>query len=83
MAGREGEMRERLAALAHQQWSSWMKYLFSESTSNADGSITIPAWAATRWRRQAYACYSELTETERDSDRHEADRIIAVLEEAE
>jgi len=73
-------MREKLAELCHQQWSGWMKYLFSKCTINEDGSMTIPPWAVSRWLRQATTPYSELLPEEQDSDRKEADRFIAVLE---
>lgn len=74
-------MREQLAELEHERWSRWMQHLFSQSTVNADGSVTIPAWAVERWKRQIEASYAELSEAEKDSDRAEADRTLKLLEE--
>lgn len=74
-------MREKLAALAHEQWSGWMSYLFEKSTENPDGTVTIPAWAVDRWKRQVKTPYSELSELERESDRVEADRVIEIVSE--
>lgn len=73
-------LREKLAEMAHKQWSSWMDYLFSKGTFNADGTWTMPTWAVERWKRQAETPYSELSKSEQDSDRNEADKFLAVIE---
>lgn len=72
-------MRERLAKLAHDQWSGWMGYLFSKGAFNDDGSWTMPAWAVDRWKRQAETPYSDLSKSEQDSDRAEADKFISAI----
>jgi hypothetical protein len=74
-----GAMREKLAALAHAQWSGWMEYLFSKCTMNEDGTATIPAWAVERWQRQMKTPYAELPGDEKESDRTEADRMLEVM----
>jgi hypothetical protein len=73
------ELREKLAALAHVQWSGWMAYLFSLSRSNGDGTITIPAALVARWQGQIATPYAELTEREKNSDREEADRVLTLI----
>lgn len=73
------ELREQLADLCHKQWSGWLKYMFGKCLKKTDGTILIPEWAVTRWRRQAYTPYSKLSSKEQDSDRAEADRFIALL----
>ncbi len=71
---------ERLAAFCHdEQWSGWMDYLWSKAVENPDGSVTIPSWAVERWRRQGTTPYGELTEDEKESDRVEARKILALL----
>ena len=72
-------MRERLAALAHRQWVGWMKYMLGKSIHHPDGSVTIPASLAARWWRQVCTPYDDLPESEKESDRHEADRVIGVI----
>lgn len=72
-------MREQLAELSHEQWSGWMEHLFSKCTLNDDGTAIIPAWAAERWQRQMRTRYRDLPEDEKDSDRSEADRILAIV----
>lgn len=74
------ELREELSDLAHRQWTGWMRYLFSKGIKNEDGSFTIPAWAVERWERQVNTDYENLSESEKDSDRNEADKFINVFE---
>ena len=73
--------REKLADLCHKQWSGWLKYMFGKCLKKADGTILIPEWAVIRWRRQAYTPYNKLSPKEKDSDRSEADKFIALLTE--
>lgn len=74
------ENREALAELCHSQWSGWMRYLFMKCEENEDGTVTIPKWAAERWFRQMETEYSQLSEDERNSDRVEADKFLALIE---
>lgn len=73
-------LREELASYAHDTWSRWMKYLFSKSTRNPDGSITIPPDLVSRWERQMTTYYSYLSEDEKESDRKEADAIREIVQ---
>lgn len=72
-------LRERLADLCHRQWSGWMRYMFSKGTLHDDGTLTLPSWAVERWTRQMDTPYDGLAEDERESDRKEADRFLAVI----
>ncbi len=75
------ELREKLAALAHDQWASWMKFLFSRcNLQEEDGAAIIPTAFVTHWKKQMATPYASLSEYEKDSDRKEADRVIAILE---
>ena len=73
-------MKEQLAEFAHEQWSGWMKYLFSKCSMNQDGTATIPAWAVERWKRQIRTPYRDLPENEKESDRKEADKVLAIID---
>jgi len=73
-------LRERLADVQHDIWAHWMDYQFSVCQYNEDGSVTIPADKVERWMRQQGAPYDALTEKERESDRHQADKVLAVLQ---
>jgi hypothetical protein len=71
---------EKLAALAHEQWSGWMRHAFKKcGARNMDGTMTMPAWAVDRWQRQMLTPYADLSEPEKDSDRAEARRVLEVL----
>jgi hypothetical protein len=69
-----------LADVQHEIWSHWMRYLFSVCVPATDGTVRIPVRFVERWQRQAEMPYSELTETEKDSDREQADKILAALQ---
>ena len=82
------EVREQLAAVQHEIWSNWMKYLFSKCGVSEMNScvpmyngvaMTIPPGMVEHWKRQMTTPYAELTEKERESDRHQADKVIAIV----
>lgn len=72
------DTRERLAEYAHDAWSGWMRYLFEKSTQNLDGSITIPAGYVKNLKVLMDMQYQEMPEKSKESDRHEADRMLAI-----
>ena len=75
------QKREALAAYAHTAWSGWMEYLFSKCIGpESDGGLIIPRDSVDRWLRQANTAYADLPEEEKESDRAEADKILAILE---
>lgn len=62
------QMRERAAALEHEQWAHWAAYMLDNLTpENIE-----------RWRRQIKTPYSELSENEKESDRKWADKGIEI-----
>lgn len=73
-------MREKLAELCHSQWSGWMEYQFSQGTLNEDGTWTMPKWAVDRRTQLMKTSYSEMSESDKDKDREEADKFLALLE---
>jgi len=72
-------LRERISNAQHEIWAHWMNYLFSVCQENPDGTFLIPADKAERWHAQMATSYSDLTESEKDSDREQAEKIIAIL----
>lgn len=70
---------EDLSCLEHEQWSHWMRYMFSKSNMNKDGSITIPKDLVDRWTRQMNTNYYDLSEKEKDSDREQAKNVMEVI----
>ena len=76
------ELREQLADEQHAIWSHWMGYMFACGTHMPDGTWVMPADKARRWQRQMETPYTALTDKERESDRHQADKILAVVQPA-
>jgi hypothetical protein len=84
MADVYNELRELIAAECHSQWTGWMDYLFSKtntclSAEDTDQGELIPQALVLRWRRQCLTPYEQLPEKEKESDRVEADKIVALL----
>lgn len=73
------EIRNKLADYAHRAWVGWMDYMFSKSSVNDDGSVTIPADLVARWKRQMVTPYSNLPDLERVSDLTEADAMLKLV----
>jgi len=85
----EDKLREALAAYAHEAWRGWMQYMSSKVVSshetvdmNKDGKVGgwLPIGFRDRWARQMSTPYDKLPESEKGSDRAEADKIIAILD---
>lgn len=82
------DKREALAEYAHEAWSGWMHYMFEKGSfwrsHDEEGNelrvYVMPQWAVERWMRQANTSYADLPESEKDSDRQEADRMLAIIE---
>lgn len=74
------KLRETLAANAHETWTRWTDHFLRQCHENDDGSLTIPADAVSRWRRQMATPYEKLTVREQASDQAEADLILGILE---
>jgi hypothetical protein len=67
----KNEIIEKLAALEHEQWVHWTKYMLENMT---DENVE-------RWNRQIETPYSYLSEKEKESDRVWAEKVYVVLEE--
>ena len=83
-------LREALAALEHEQWAHWTRYMlgalkeviglgfYEARDNNIDLSVVREHLA--RWERQIATPYAELTEAEKNSDREWADKVLAEVE---
>ena len=72
------DKREELAEYAHEAWSGWMKHMFKMGMF-MDGVWVMPKILVERWHRQMNTPYDDLTETEKDSDRAEADKMLEIM----
>ena len=73
------EKREVLADLCHEQWSGWMKYMFTKGYKNIDGSFTIYPESVERWSRQMNTPYAELCEPEQESAKVDATKFLEIF----
>lgn len=70
---------EALAALEHERWSHWQRYVHAQCERQSDGSLMIPADLASRWEKQMSTPYSDLSEAEQESDRKQVLRYLPTI----
>ena len=70
---------DTLAAIEHERWSHWQKYLHSKCVANPDGTLTVPQSFAEKWAKQASTSYSDLSADEQKSDREQVQRYLPVI----
>jgi len=76
------DLREQLAAYSHGAWAGWMRYmetkLYKLSILGHVLFAIMPRWYILRWTRQMNADYADLSESEKKTDRDEADKILLI-----
>ena len=70
---------ERLAAVEHERWSHWQRYMHTMAVRQPDGSLLVPAELVSRWERQMNTNYTELNEKEKESDREQVRKYLPIL----
>jgi len=84
---------DKIAALCHEQWSEWMKYLFDKCIEQTDmitpagyvyksdkaGCMLIPKEFVNRWKRQMETPFENLSDLEQKSDRLEANKFFKIF----
>ena len=73
------ELYEKLAAIEHERWADWQKYVHSICIRNNVGDFIIPFGMVDHWERQINTPYADLSEKEKDSDREQVDRYWDLL----
>jgi hypothetical protein len=66
---KDDDIIERLAALEHEQWAHWTRYMLANLTPEN----------IIRWQRQMETPYPELSEGEKESDKIWAERVLTTL----
>jgi len=66
---RKKKLVEELAALEHDQWAHWTKYMLDNLTDEDK----------TQWKRQIKTDYKDLTKKEQDSDREWANKVMTIV----
>lgn len=70
---------EQLAAIEHERWAHWQAYMHSKGELQPDGSLLLPPDLVRRWQAQIDRPYSELSESEKESDREQVYRYLPVI----
>ena len=71
---------ETLAAVEHERWSHWQRYMHSKCIPQGDkGALLIPADLVKLWEKQIATPYSELTEGEKESDREQVRKYLPLI----
>lgn len=73
---------ETLAAVEHERWSHWQRYMHGKCINQPDGSLIIPANLAQRWQEQVDKPYAELSEQEKESDREQVRKYLPLIAQA-
>jgi hypothetical protein len=74
-----GGLVEQLAAVEHERWSHWQRYVHSKCVRQPDGSLLLPAGLVARWEKQIDTKYAELDEQERESDREQVRKYLPLI----
>lgn len=77
-------LREDLAALEHNQWALWTRYMLAALQPlmmpvPCDDTSALAMRRLEGWQRQVDTPYAELSEDEKDKDREWADRVLHLL----
>lgn len=75
-------MLERLAAVEHERWAHWQRYMHSKAVKQPDGSLLIPKELVEKWERQLSTSYEDLSDKEKESDREQVRRYLPLIVES-
>ena len=79
----EEELIEKLAAIEHERWADWQKWVHKRLEKNADDNFyRLDEDDFERWERQINTPYSELSENEKESDREQVRRYFPLISQA-
>lgn len=67
---------EELAAIEHERWAHWQRYLHGKGVRQPDGSLLLAADLVSRWEIQIATPYVDLSEAEKQSDRDQVHRYL-------
>lgn len=70
---------EDLAAVEHERWAHWQRYMHDKGERRPDGSLVLPAELVRRWEAQLAKDYGDLSEPEKMSDREQVRRYLPII----
>lgn len=68
------ELLEKLAAIEHERWSDWQRYVHSICFVDENGNYSIPKKAFIAWKCLIDTPYKDLSEKQKQLDRDEVKR---------
>jgi hypothetical protein len=74
-----GGLVEELAAVEHERWSHWQRYVHSKGVRQPDGSLLLPADLVARWEKQIDSKYADLDDKEKESDREQVRKYLPLI----
>ncbi|HEY4146604.1 hypothetical protein [Pinirhizobacter sp.] len=72
-------LTEELAAIEHDRWSRWQRYVHEQGVVQSNGSLLLPADLVEKWERQMTTPYEKLSEKEKQSDRDQVARYLPMI----
>jgi len=73
------DLLDTLAAIEHERWSHWQRYMHSKAIQRSDGSLLVPAELVGQWERQIETPFEQLSEQEKDSDREQVQKYLPLI----
>ena len=73
---------DQLAAIEHERWAHWQRYMHGKGIRQNDGALVIPADLVARWERQIETSFPNLPNEEKESDREQVERYLPIIERA-
>ena len=70
---------EELAAIEHERWAHWQRFMHEQGERQPDGSLVLPAELVAKWDRLIETPYAQLTDNERESDREQVRRYLPIV----
>jgi hypothetical protein len=72
------ELREQLAAIEHERWADWQKWMHKVIRENSPSPETLKVLE--RWDKQIATPYKDLSRKEQESDLEQVDRYWPLVE---
>ncbi|WP_042118375.1 hypothetical protein [Rhizobium etli] len=73
---------DELAAIEHERWAHWQRYVHDKGQKRSDGSLLIPAELVARWEKQIETPFALLSDEEKNSDREQVQKYLPLLKAA-
>jgi hypothetical protein len=78
----EKALLEQLAAIEHERWAHWQRFMHGKGEHKPDGSLVLPADLVAKWVRLIETPYTQLTDQEKESDREQVRRYLPIVAQA-